>query len=62
MQYRCKIGFLFLILESYLNIKYFNILNVYLNIQGYSFFFFSVFLGPHLQHMDIPRLGVELEL
>ena len=25
-----------------------------------SFLFF--FLGPHLQHMDIPRLGVELEL
>ena len=21
-----------------------------------------VFLGPHLQHMDVPRLGVKLEL
>ena len=21
-----------------------------------------VFLGPHLQHMEVPRLGVELEL
>ena len=26
------------------------------------FFFFFVFLGPHLQHMEIPRLGVKLEL
>ena len=26
------------------------------------FFFFFFFLGPHLQHMDIPGLGVELEL
>ena len=28
-----------------------------------SFFLFAfVFLGLHLQHMEIPRLGVELEL
>ena len=26
----------------------------------YSFFF--VFLGPHPQHMEVPRLGVESEL
>ena len=25
-------------------------------------FFFLFFLGPHLQHMEIPRLGVESEL
>ena len=25
-------------------------------------FFFFVFLGPQLQHMEVPRLGVELEL
>ena len=24
--------------------------------------FFSVFLGPHPQHMKVPRLGVQLEL
>ena len=24
--------------------------------------FFFVFLGPHLEHIEIPRLGVELEL
>ena len=24
--------------------------------------FFLCFLGPHLQHMEVPRLGVELEL
>ena len=27
----------------------------------YTFFFF-VFLGPHPQHMQVPRLGVESEL
>ena len=27
-----------------------------------TFFFFLVFLGPHLQHMEVPRLGVNLEL
>ena len=27
-----------------------------------NFFFFLSFLGPHLWHMEIPRLGVELEL
>ena len=27
-----------------------------------SFFFFSVFSGPHLQHTEVPRLGVESEL
>ena len=26
------------------------------------FFFFFHFLGPHLWHMQVPRLGVELEL
>ena len=27
-----------------------------------SSFFFSCFLGPHLRHMEVPRLGVEWEL
>ena len=27
-----------------------------------SFWFFFFFLRPHLQHMEVPRLGVELEL
>ena len=26
------------------------------------FFFFFCFLGPHPQHMEVPRLGVELEM
>ena len=26
------------------------------------YFIFFVFLGPHLQHMEVPRPGVELEL
>ena len=28
----------------------------------YQFFFLFVFLGPHLRHRDVPRLGVESEL
>ena len=33
------------------------------NLQKFFFFFFFlVFLGPHLQHMEVPRLGVEVEL
>ena len=27
-----------------------------------SIFFFFVFLGSHLRHMEVPRLGVKLEL
>ena len=27
----------------------------------FFFFFFFIFLGPHLRHMEFPRLGVELE-
>ena len=27
-----------------------------------TFFFFFVFLGPHLWHMEVPRLGGKLEL
>ena len=33
------------------------------NQKGFFFFFFFfVFSGLHLQHMEVPRLGVELEL
>ena len=31
-------------------------------VLGLFFFFFSVFLWPLPQHMEVPRLGVELEL
>ena len=27
-------------------------------VLGFWFFFFLSFLGPHLQHMDVPRQGV----
>ena len=27
-----------------------------------NFFFFFIFLGPHQQHMEVPRLGVKQEL
>ena len=26
------------------------------------YFFFLVFLGPHLRHIEVPKLGVESEL
>ena len=29
---------------------------------GFFFFFFLVFLAPYLWHMEVPRLGIELEL
>ena len=31
-------------------------------IFNFFFFFFFCFLGPHLWHMEVSRLGVELEL
>ena len=42
-----------------------NILSKHLSsfrFSFFSFFFFLFFLGPHLQHMEVPRLGVESEL
>ena len=33
-----------------------------IDIYIYIFFFFFVFLEPHLQHMEVPRLGVKSEL
>ena len=44
---------------------YFVLFNAIIN--GIVLIFFSVclfvcFLGPNLQHMEVPRLGVELEL
>ena len=31
-------------------------------LSFFSFLFLFVYLGPHPQHMEVPRLGVELEL
>ena len=31
-------------------------------LSGFSFFLFNIFLGLHLWHMEVPRLGVKLEL
>ena len=30
--------------------------------QSFLFFFFFCFLGPYLQHTEVPRLGLKLEL
>ena len=32
------------------------------SVLFYFYYFNFVFLGPHLWHMEVPRLGVELEL
>ena len=31
-------------------------------ILYYYYFFFLIFLGQHLQHMEVPRLRIESEL
>ena len=31
-------------------------------VSGTIFSFLAFFLGPHLQHMEVPRLGVKSEL
>ena len=36
--------------------------DVNISLASLGEFFSFVFLGPHLQHMEVPRLGVELEL
>ena len=33
-----------------------------MSIEFFFFFWSFVFFGSHLQHMDVPRLGVEWEL
>ena len=48
--------------SSNLVIKYIEYIgNILITICYYLFLFFS-FLGPHLWHMEVPRLGVESEL
>ena len=37
-------------------------LNLLLLLKSFFSFWSFVFLGPHPQHMEVPRLGVELEL
>lgn len=39
-------------------------LNLSFPLVSLDFYFiiFLLLLGPHLQHIDIPRLGVELEV
>ena len=34
----------------------------FLNVFFLFFFFFFIFLGPHLQHMEVPKLQVQSEL
>ena len=36
--------------------------SILIHLKEPDFFFFLVFLGPHLRHMVVPRLGVESEL
>ena len=39
------------------NLRCFNFLNFF-----FFFFFFFCFLGPHLQHMEVLRLGIQSKL
>ena len=39
-----------------------SILTTFTSVQPCLSFFFLCFLGPHMQHMEVPRLGVESEL
>ena len=34
----------------------------FINDIGLLFFWWGCFLGPQMRHMEVPRLGVELEL
>ena len=34
----------------------------FLRREGFLFFVFFFFLAPHLWHIEVPRLGVKLEL
>lgn len=47
----CKVG----------NLIYFW-MNIFILPRHGYFFFLFVFLGPHPRHMDVPRVGTELEL
>ena len=42
--------------------KIFFFLKSYDHVAAILFFFSFVFLGPHLRHMEVPRLGVQFEL
>ena len=53
--------------------SFFGLLEVYIFVQTnlsvcflscffFLFYFLFFFLGPHLQHIEVPRLGVESEL
>ena len=41
---------------------FFHVVFCWLWFLSFFFFFFFGFLGPHLQHMKVPRLGSESEL
>ena len=50
---------------KYINITSYGNLNVKtISYRFFCFFgfFFFCFLGPHLKHLEVPRVGVELEL
>ena len=37
-------------------------MNLYWETNVLFIYLFSFFLGPHLQHVEVPGLGIELEL
>ena len=46
----------------YYNLKYIFTLDILSTVTFILFFLLFSFLGPYLQHMEVPRVGVESEL
>ena len=47
---------------SFLNLAILMVVSGFLFVVFNLSFFFFALLGPHPRHMEVPRLGVELEL
>ena len=45
-----------------IELKQREVISLYSSIQYFFLFFFFLFLGLHLQHMKVPRLGVKWDL
>ena len=46
---------------NFIKQSYYNFNLLLTSLSYFPFFFFLVFLGPNLRHMEVPRLGDEWE-
>ena len=53
---RCTVYEVFIFIT--ININFYTSFLIFLFLFLFLFFFFLVFLGPHVQHVEVPRLGV----